>query len=282
VILARKLGYSKCTPRSASSLGWFHGYDGNIIGGAMLGSGMALTGACPGTVLVQVATGIKSGYFVLAGAMLGGMVYTNVKHVLRRPTPTLAVNSHAKAMTVFDRYGIREGYVVLAYEAICVTIVLLASRLSSRPQKVILHPIIGGLLISGGQGASLALTGNTVGVSTVYEQAPQLLSWTWMSRSGKKAIKDAMPEFASTVFAFGIITGSWIVSRSIDISLVKEASISMQRALLGGFLITFGARTAQGCTSGHGISGMSTLSISSIVTVASIFSGGVALASSLK
>lgn len=42
--------------------------------------------------------------------------------------------------------------------------------------------------------------------------------------------------------------------------------------------MVFGARLAGGCTSGHGISGMSTLSISSIVTVASIFSGGIALA----
>ena len=37
----------------------------------------------------------------------------------------------------------------------------------------------------------------------------------------------------------------------------------------------FGARLAGGCTSGHGISGMSTFSISSIITVMAMLSGGI-------
>lgn len=54
-----------------------------------------------------------------------------------------------------------------------------------------------------------------------------------------------------------------------------DLPISVGRAILGGVSMVFGARMAGGCTSGHGISGMSTLSVSSIVTVASIFAGGI-------
>ena len=44
--------------------------------------------------------------------------------------------------------------------------------------------------------------------------------------------------------------------------------------LLGGFLVGFGARWANGCTSGHAISGMSNLQLSSLVVVIGFFIGG--------
>lgn len=49
-------------------------------------------------------------------------------------------------------------------------------------------------------------------------------------------------------------------------------------AFAGGFLMLFGARLADGCTSGHGISGMAQLSVGSTVAVAAIFAGGIATA----
>jgi uncharacterized membrane protein YedE/YeeE len=44
--------------------------------------------------------------------------------------------------------------------------------------------------------------------------------------------------------------------------------------LLGGVLVGFGARYANGCTSGHAISGMSNLQMSSLVVVIGFFIGG--------
>jgi hypothetical protein len=46
-----------------------------------------------------------------------------------------------------------------------------------------------------------------------------------------------------------------------------------------GFLMLFGARIADGCTSGHGLSGMAQLSIGSTIAVAAMFAGGIATAS---
>ncbi|OYW33714.1 MAG: lipocalin [Rhizobiales bacterium 12-66-7] len=45
-----------------------------------------------------------------------------------------------------------------------------------------------------------------------------------------------------------------------------------------GFLMLFGARLADGCTSGHGISGMAQLAVSSTIAVAFMFVGGIATA----
>ena len=46
-------------------------------------------------------------------------------------------------------------------------------------------------------------------------------------------------------------------------------------AFLAGFIMLFGARTAGGCTSGHGISGMAQLSAGSTLAVAATFAGGI-------
>ena len=45
-------------------------------------------------------------------------------------------------------------------------------------------------------------------------------------------------------------------------------------ALLGGFLVGFGARYGRGCTSGHAITGMAHLQLPSLLTVIGFFIGG--------
>lgn len=46
-----------------------------------------------------------------------------------------------------------------------------------------------------------------------------------------------------------------------------------------GFLMLFGARIADGCTSGHGLSGIAQLSVGSTIAVAAMFVGGIVTAS---
>ncbi len=49
-------------------------------------------------------------------------------------------------------------------------------------------------------------------------------------------------------------------------------------AFIAGFLMLFGARIADGCTSGHGLSGVAQLAVGSTVAVAAMFAGGIATA----
>lgn len=49
-------------------------------------------------------------------------------------------------------------------------------------------------------------------------------------------------------------------------------------AVLGGFIAILGARLADGCPSGHGLSGMSQLSLSSLISLIFFFAGGIAAA----
>ena len=49
-------------------------------------------------------------------------------------------------------------------------------------------------------------------------------------------------------------------------------------AFAAGFIMLLGARIADGCTSGHGLSGMAQLAVGSTVAVAAMFAGGIAAA----
>ncbi len=47
----------------------------DLIGGLILGAGIALSGACPGTSLAQVGAGYRDALFTVAGGIAGAMVY---------------------------------------------------------------------------------------------------------------------------------------------------------------------------------------------------------------
>lgn len=58
----------------------------------------------------------------------------------------------------------------------------------------------------------------------------------------------------------------------------SSKSLRYAVAFVAGFLMLLGARIADGCTSGHGLSGMAQLSVGSTVAVAAMFAGGIATA----
>lgn len=47
----------------------------DLIGGIILGIGIALAGACPGTSLAQIGAGYRDAWFVVAGGIAGAIAY---------------------------------------------------------------------------------------------------------------------------------------------------------------------------------------------------------------
>lgn len=58
----------------------------------------------------------------------------------------------------------------------------------------------------------------------------------------------------------------------------SSASARYAVAFCAGFVMLFGARIADGCTSGHGLSGMAQLAVSSTIAVTAMFAGGIVTA----
>ncbi|KAG9185066.1 hypothetical protein G6011_03013 [Alternaria panax] len=266
-----KLGLTTTKPRPCSSLGLFSRYDGNIIGGCMVGLGMTLTGACPGTVLVQLTTGIRSGWYIMAGGILGGILYTRFSGYLCLRQASISSDAD---LTVYGMYGVKGYHAVLVYELLCLVVISFVTVFGPKGTTVPLHPLLGGVLIGAAQAASLVLTGNPVGVSTGYEVVGSYFWQTLDSLFGYKSRKPSAP-LKSVYFAAGIVAGSWVLVRSVPPTILETGvDVSVVRGTIGGLVMVLGTRLAGGCTSGHGISGMSMLSVSSLVTVAFMFFSG--------
>ena len=274
IILAQKMNVTSCKPRLPNSIGLFSKYDGNIVGGTLLGVGLALTGACPGTVVPQVATGVASGPLVLAGGILGGALYSRFGQHLQRKVFT---KTELENPTVHETLGITRNQGIAFFVTLCSFATAISGYYDPSTTPLLIPAVSGGLLIGLSQGASLFLTGNTLGISSAYEQLGDIFWWAEKSLF-EPSIKTSPPKITSNIlFALGTTAGSFAISKLIDLPQDVSIPISSFRALSGGAIMIFGSRLAGGCTSGHGISGMSQLSISSIVSVAAMFAGGIGL-----
>lgn len=246
----------------------------------MVGVGMALTGACPGTVLVQLGTGIPSGRYAMLGGILGGVVYTLIAKSVRRG----ANRPSSGDPSLPGKLGVSSNNATAAFVSLCTSMVLAARYLLPTQPHVLLDSAVGGALVGVGQIASLLLTSAPVGVSSCYED---LGVWFWsqlgydtgLSSSAKDRV---LPISRSIAFATGIVASSLALTKNVPrLVLSDNAPVAPARAIFGGLVMILGSRLAGGCTSGHGISGMSMLGASSIVSVAAMFGGGMGTAALL-
>lgn len=124
----------------------------------------------------------------------------------------------------------------------------------------------------------LLLTGKALGISGSFRNLCELAT----AKDPKGLIHSAAykREGWKVVFAVGLILGGFIASRFLShghVAFLPAEYHSLSGAaklLAGGFLVGFGSRYAEGCTSGHAITGLASLQIASLVAVLGFFSGG--------
>lgn len=113
--------------------------------------------------------------------------------------------------------------------------------------------------------------GERVDRKPYYVKFPARVDWEWMLVLGV-----FIGAFLSARMS-GSLSVEWAPSRwaaAFGPSLPARWAV----ALVGGFLMGFGARWAGGCTSGHGISGTLQMALSGWVAAISFFAGGIATA----
>ena len=128
----------------------------------------------------------------------------------------------------------------------------------------------------------LLTSGKALGISSSFQHLCDLLSVkTSMSALRSPSWwKDAW----KLVFAAGMILGGFLASHFLSadrIAFLPADYHSLSGAMklaAGGFLVGFGSRYAEGCTSGHAITGLSSLQPASLLAVLGFFGGGLAAA----
>ena len=125
------------------------------------------------------------------------------------------------------------------------------------------HYLLGGLLIGIGVSFIFLMTGLVSGTSTFFSSA-----WSYFSK---------LPFFQQQsflesrqwrlFFALGLVLGGFVFLLTLGGGEGAATGVQWWRLLLGGFLAGLGARMAGGCTSGHGICGLSSLQWPSLAAV---------------
>lgn len=252
---------------------------GVIIGGLIFGTGMAVLGYCPGTMLVSAGQGSLDAVVGLIGALAGGLVYTIVL-----PFITGLLGPDLGNISLNSLLGATPFLFYIVAILIGVSFIAIAFWVHKIEKVNDRTWIIAGLAIALLTCIVFLKAGmdRVIGASTAYPYLADSIFgftdneyFTKMEKSGRWEVL-----FLGGTFFSGLILS--LIKRDFKIQLIhdnwkKYRGINPGNrifwAFIGGFILIFGARMAGGCTSGHVISGGMQLAISSLVFALFVFAG---------
>lgn len=121
--------------------------------------------------------------------------------------------------------------------------------------------LIGGGLIGLASGLYLLLNGRIAGISGI---VGGLLSPS----------KDGSAMIERLAFVLGLILGPLLLMSGTSIEAQSVVTNPLPVIIAGGLLVGFGTTIGSGCTSGHGICGLSRFSLRSLVATLSFMAAG--------
>lgn len=130
------------------------------------------------------------------------------------------------------------------------------------PQAEPMAGLLGGVMIGVAAAIMLLGLGRIAGVSGLAARAVGLAD------SGP-------PRVVALAFVAGLPLGAFLIARFVTPIVVHFPS-RVGPLLIGGVLVGFGTRLGSGCTSGHGVCGLSRLSPRSLVATALFMASGFA------
>jgi hypothetical protein len=121
-----------------------------------------------------------------------------------------------------------------------------------------INGLIGGILIGISATILLAFNGRIAGISGMINGALEFTSsqiWRWY-------------------FLGGMLLGGFIYEYLLPLPNTPSYNLDLIPMIIGGFLVGFGTRMSNGCTSGHGVCGLGRLSVRSLTAVISFLASG--------
>lgn len=132
------------------------------------------------------------------------------------------------------------------------------------------HYLAGGLVIGCGVALLWVATGRLAGMSSVFSS-----SWSFVSRRPYFQQPRWLASRAWRLqMALGLVLGAGLWWLWLGPGEPMGTEVPAWRLALGGLLVGFGARMAGGCTSGHGICGLASLKLPSLLAVLTFMATG--------
>eukprot|EP01090_Pellita_catalonica_P013545 TRINITY_DN324_c0_g1_i1.p1 TRINITY_DN324_c0_g1~~TRINITY_DN324_c0_g1_i1.p1 ORF type:complete len:374 (-),score=51.47 TRINITY_DN324_c0_g1_i1:79-1200(-) len=266
------------------------------IGAMLLGAGMSLCGACPGTVAVQLGAGVLQAPFVVIGGIIAGGFFAKFVDSFR---PLIAA-SPVKTKSVEGIFA-NQKYeaVALPLVGMLVTVVValeyffpwkqeLGKVLTETTSVLAMEawpPYLAGAIVGLLNIPAMLLLTVSLGSATSYQTVAVNLACCVQPQAVKKS--NYLNAFLSPIaywqptYLTGAVLGA-CASAMLSGTFHSTPSMGLLGAFIGGFVLILGSRIGGGCTSGHGITGFSFLQTISFIAVPAMFAGGIASAFILR
>jgi hypothetical protein len=125
------------------------------------------------------------------------------------------------------------------------------------------HYLLGGLLVGAGVALLYVCTGLVGGMSSVFSS-----TWSYLvHRPFFQQDRWRSSRAWRLVYAAGLVLGAAVWWLWLGDGTAQTTSVPTWMLLVGGFLVGYGARLGNGCTSGHGICGLGSLQWPSLFAV---------------
>ena len=123
--------------------------------------------------------------------------------------------------------------------------------------------LVGGLLMGVSVSFAFAMSGLVTGMSTVFSS-----TWSFVSRlEFFRQDRFVSSRGWRLALAIGLVLGAALFLVTAAHRATFQTQVPGWRLAVGGFIAGFGARMSNGCTSGHGICGIGSFQIPSILAV---------------
>ncbi len=99
-------------------------YGGVILGGLLLGAGIVIAGACPGTALAQIGSGYRDALFTVLGGVAGAMAYGYVEPDIR----AMLLTDGPGKLTFMDLTGVSFPILALALAAVLIALLFMMEK----------------------------------------------------------------------------------------------------------------------------------------------------------
>jgi uncharacterized membrane protein YedE/YeeE len=266
----------------------------NIVGGLLFGFGMVLASGCGSKTLVRIGSGnLKS---LVVFLVLGLTAFATLKGILAVPRVSLLDTISLHLPTTQDLPSIAAQWlgnksfmqlIIAAVTAVPLLIFVFASRSFRTTENIAAGLIIGGVIVAAwyvsGKVGHLAEDPNTLEEVFLRTNSGKMESFSFVAPYAYALDLLMMWTDQSKTISFGIAAVLGVITGSLCAALTSKSfrwegfgSIEdITNHLIGAALMGFGGITALGCTIGQGLSGISTLSIGSVLTFAAIIGGAI-------
>jgi hypothetical protein len=248
-----------------------------ILGGLIFGFGMALNGTCGMGTLRQIGGGdLRAVITFLVMGVTAMMTMRGLTGVARvAVTDPLSVDLGASAtqrlpiLAGLSGQGVTIAAVVIG---IAIAVYAFAHRGFRATPRFAITGLLIGLIVVGGWWAT-----GIAGYDSF--DSRRIESFTFVGPLGETLLYSMLSTALSIDFPIGAVVGfvfGAFVAAATDGTFrwqIPASAADFRRRVIGAFMMGFGGITALGCTIGQGLTGVSTLSVGSLIAIVSIVGG---------